>query len=322
MENLENKPEKNPEINPDTNPLHEPFSRDEDFADAMFEYKDDNSVDPMFDQDGYPGVKDVVVLKNNNNDKVFLGQVVTTEDSQVIKSLDESFGQDITVYSTKDGLIEMNKDLLENYTVMMPEQDIVSPEHDQSDILERKVGILNSMDLEKDDVSEKIKQAKEHNDFISQFGIQDEKSVFAAKSKILTKEAQETIHDNENSIKGPEAKKEGFSAEELNKAMNSVKFDDQDVNKILYLQSLNETGKEITAEQKKIVLESDLTDEHKVVLLTFLNDPDPKKTISEDYKTKREHEDSKNIDVSKSKDKNLAQKAATGIEKISRFTVD
>jgi hypothetical protein len=153
--------------------------------------------------------------------------------------------------------------------------------------------------------------------------------------------AELSKHFSDNEINNHFGKEEdiqnkngSYSNEQIDRAV-SINFDKEDVQQIIELQKLKEEGKEITLEQKKQILENpNLTDERKLVLLTFLNDPSPEASIKENYlklssesndKTTREQGRDLHNGMEKSKDSSLKKNAkslANGIEKASRFTVD
>ena len=119
-----------------------------------------------------------------------------------------------------------------------------------------------------------------------------------------------------------------FSEKELTTAMSNIQFDKDDINKINQLMELKSSGKEISPEQKKLVLNSDLSNEHKIALLTFMNDKNPKQTIMSHMKeTSTNLSDNlqkKAEDLTKNKGKGKGiGNAANTIEKIStRLHVD
>lgn len=116
----------------------------------------------------------------------------------------------------------------------------------------------------------------------------------------------------------------------VDKALN-MSFDKEDIQQILELEKLRSENKELTEDQRnKILNNPNFSDEKKLVLLTFMNDKNPEKTITDHYaslsekankdvemKTGRELHSSKDSSVKKT-----ASKIANTIEKTSRFTVD
>ena len=114
-----------------------------------------------------------------------------------------------------------------------------------------------------------------------------------------------------------------FAHEEFEKSMNlmSKKVDKNSASALDSLFDMQKSGKQLSPEQKQKILSSEMKDEKKIAMLTFLNDKDPKSTINNHYKKERERILAEQ-EAKKEALKGKGQKAANFIEKVTRLNVD